>query len=137
MMPRAVTLLLILAVLLVVVTIFSALAGAQSLTTIRSGTITAGGTFQLVFPGNCPNGVTDAVGCPAGAPINRSGCTVTNNSSNNMFVWPNPATGATDAKAVSIPAQGSFSCNLANGKVIQDPIYIDGTTAGAFYAGQQ
>jgi hypothetical protein len=130
-------LLLLFAALAVLVTVFSALAGAQSLTTIKSGTITSGGTFQLVFNGNCANGVTDAVGCTA--PVNRTGCTIVNGGTHNMFIWPNPnpVASATDAKAISLPPNGSFNCQLVNGRAIQDPIYIDGTTADAFFAGQQ
>lgn len=112
---------------------------AQSLTTIKSGTITAGGTFQIVFTGNCPNGVSDPVGC-AGGPHTRNGCTIVNNSASNMFVWNSPITGsapATDLTAITVPPDTAYYCQLVNGKTIQDPIYIDGTTAAAFYAGLQ
>ncbi len=107
----------------------------QPITTIASGTITLGGTFQLVFSGNCAPGSSDA-GCLA-QPNVRNGCTIVNNSAHNMFVWPNPKASATDNKAAQVPPGGSFNCQLFNGKVIQDPIYIDGTTADAFFAGQQ
>ncbi len=110
----------------------------QVLTTVSSGTITNGGTFQLVFAGKCPNGVQDATGCPA-QPTFRTGCTIVNNATTNMFVWPNPnpVANATDAKSVLLTPGTAFNCQLVNDKVIQDPIYIDGTTAAAFYAGLQ
>lgn len=111
---------------------------AQVITSISSSTITSGGTFQIVFPGRCAPGVSDPVGCPSTPLAPRNGCTIVNNGTHSMFVWPNPQPGATDAKATLIPANGGvFNCQIVTTKILQDPIYIDGTTADAFYAGLQ
>lgn len=123
----------------VLIAMLPAAAVAQDLTTMASGTITAGGTFQLVFTGRCPNAVQDPVGCPLPPPPTRNGCTVQNVGTHNIFVWnnPNPAVNATDAKSWLLAPGSTFNCQLISGKVIVDPIYIDGTTADIFAAGQQ
>jgi hypothetical protein len=128
---------LMLSILYALVAFFlvTALARAQALSTNASGTIASGGTFQNVFKGNCPGNTTDT-NCN-NPPTQRKGCLIVNNSSHTMFVWPNPATGATDAKAIPIGPLGAFNCQLPNADAIQDPIYIDGTTGDAYSAFSQ
>jgi hypothetical protein len=106
-----------------------------------SGTITATGTFQLIW---------------AAVPSNqkRAGCLVLNNAVNRQWVYfqgpgmTTPTAGnAATIKAASVPlepasvvnAQGGFvSCSITGaGATLQDAVWITGTAADTYVAKQQ
>src|ERR1017187_6858444 len=63
-----------------------------------SGTITAGGTYQSVYPKTS----------------NRVGCAIQNNGANTMYVYFGPIASATHGASVQIPAGQGLNCNVGN-----------------------
>lgn len=108
---------------------------AQVITTMSSGTLAATNTYQLVLTGNCPAGNSGDAGCVG--TIQRNGCTIQNIGSNAMFVHPGPVAGANVTRDFQLSVGSTFNCQIVNGKVISDPIYIAGTMGDGFAAGSQ
>src|SRR5271154_5503340 len=86
-----------------------------------SGTVTTTGTFQLVFPA-------------VFSPNKRVGCTIQNNGTGNLDVFPGPVALATVAASVVVAPGGTFYCGGPGGSVLQDAISVTGTTGGVVYA---
>lgn len=110
-----------------------------------SGTITTSNVFQRVFAAPVPGQGTGAF---------RRGCLVQNNSSHEQYVYfqgpgmTTPTSGnsaALEASAIALdPSQasggkqgGSVSCATGGGSVLQDSIWIAGTSGDSFVAKQQ
>ena len=87
-----------------------------------SGTIATTGTFQSVF---------------SAAKGNRRACSIQNNGTNNMEVFPGPPAVATTGASVVLLPGWFFYCSTTSGGVLQDQISITGTSADVFYASQQ
>ena len=84
-----------------------------------SGTITAGGTYQSVYPKT----------------NSRAGCTIQNNGTGTMYVYFGPIANATHGASVQLPVGSGLNCNVGN-TVLPDQVSVDGTTADAFYGDQ-
>jgi hypothetical protein len=84
-----------------------------------SGTITAGGNFQSVYPQT----------------KSRVGCAIQNNGTGTMYVFFGPISSATHGSSVQLPVGSGLNCNVGN-TVLIDQVSVDGTTADAFYGDQ-
>lgn len=94
-----------------------------------SGTIAATGTFQAVWPATNP-----------AQP--RKGCLIVNTGTTVEYVY----FGTTPTQATAIPlnpasgaglAGASVSCAAGPGTVLQDALWLTGTTGGSYVAKQQ
>jgi len=93
---------------------------ASTTTTDASGTISATNTFQKVLSSN----------------VTRSGCTIQNNGSHNMFVTENRGlSGSSLTNSTILAPGGIYHCEVG-GMVLTGEIDITGTAADAFYATQ-
>ena len=90
-----------------------------------SGTITSTNTFQSV--------IASVVG---GISQNRASCTIQNNGTHTMYVFPGPIANATLTNSVQVPTGGFFYC-YTGVTVLVDQISITGTAGDAFYAAYQ
>lgn len=99
-------------------------------TTMTGGTIAVTNTFQLILAaGSSLTSTTQP----------RSACVVQNNGSNNMWVYFLKTGGTAASKAASIVLQpGQFLyCQNAAGQVLQDAIYITGTSTDTYVVSVQ
>ena len=94
---------------------------AQVMTVATNGTITVTNTFQLAL-----------------APANggRLGCTVQNQGTHTMYVFPGAGT-ASEAKSLQLTAGAQMTCGLAGSSqninaIMQDELQITGTSGDAF-----
>lgn len=93
----------------------------------NSGVVTAGGTYQQVFPAYAPV-------APGGG---RKACTIINLATTTLYVFAGPIASAVHTNSVPLAQFQSFYCGTAAGSVLQDQISVDGTTSGGYYAAQQ
>lgn len=91
-----------------------------------SSTITATNVFQQVF--NAGAGTATNRG--------RSSCTIQNNGTNSMWVFPGLVAAATKGASIVLSAGQTYYCSV-NNVTLQDAIAVTGTIGDAFYAAQQ
>lgn len=94
--------------------------------TNASGSIAVTNTFQQVF----------AAASNSQASAGRKACSIQNNGTHAMFVFPGPLASATTATSFQIAAGSTWTCNVQN-VVRTDQINITGTAADTFAADQQ
>lgn len=119
---------LFLSAALLVAAISGALAQSGSVITVpgprasgnSSTTIGVTNTFQSVFAAN----------------VNRTGCTIQNTGTNEMYVFFGAIAGATIAKSVKLVAGQSVNC-AAGVIVLTDQVSITGTATETFFAAVQ
>lgn len=89
-----------------------------------SSTITVTNTFQVVFT-------------PSTTQNKRQGCTIVNYGTNTMWVYfGQPTDTPTKANSVQLVQNQPVSCATGNA-VLNDQVWITGTSGDAFFAAQQ
>jgi len=99
----------------------SARAQQGTATTIANGTIVITSTFQQILAGNGT----------------RRGCTIQNQGSHVMYVYPGVTTAATTAASLLLQPGQTFLCQATGSSVITDPISMTGTSGDAWVANEQ
>jgi hypothetical protein len=90
----------------------------------QSGTIISTNTFQVVFT-------------PSTTQQKRQGCTIANYGTHTMYVYFGQTTDTpAEANSVQLAANQFVNCNIG-GVVLNDQVWITGTSGDAFFAAQQ
>jgi hypothetical protein len=90
-------------------------------TTVSNGTIAITNTFQQALAGNGT----------------RKGCTIQNQGTHTMYVFPGTTAAATTAASLLLQSGQIFMCQSTGSSVITDPINITGTAGDAFVVYEQ
>src|SRR5665213_1443771 len=99
---------------------FAATAFAQSIPVASSNlssTITATNTFQLI----------------QGQTNNRIGCTIQNNGSHTMYVYPDIVANATTGGSAVLAPGDKFYCAVSGNFVLKNAISITGTAGDSYF----
>jgi hypothetical protein len=90
-------------------------------TSVSNGTIAVTNTFQTALAGNG----------------SRKGCTIQNQGTHVMYLYPGVTTAASTAAAMQLLSGQTFYCQATGSSVITDQISITGTAGDAFIAYEQ
>lgn len=101
-----------------------------------SSTITATNTFQSVFSAEGTDSARIGSGSAGGVLGTRYACTIQNNGTHNMYVYPGAIASATLTNSIILTPGNFFYC-VTGVAVVSDPIAITGTSGDAFYAAYQ
>jgi len=90
-------------------------------TVVNNGSIAITSTFQQVLAGNGT----------------RKGCTIQNQGTHVMYVYPGVASAATTGASLMLQPGQVFLCQSTGSSVITDPISMTGTAGDAWVANEQ